>query len=434
MKAIHKRLSLLLQSVLLLFLSPLFSQDPIPMRPLKSYLSWDLQMSPYAGGEDLLFALRLIEFGETRYFKNSPLTMGKEKAAQFFRLVEMLSIWFPADFFTMVLENEVFGHGYRVRDLHLHHMAKTKKIFFKAPPPYNSGYAKFTFQVLEKFSTTGASTISCAGIEASQILAKEMKMKWISSRTLDPRQAALYFVAEQNLTLYAMHLSKLKAQNVDGSDVSEYVQNVNYTYPTDLLTKNNIQNLSYFNFLDPMTFYAIYSWFYYVNCGKEGPIPMIYSNLPNLRFTLTPFGPQWVFENYFLIKDLPAYAYFSYGTHSKNRYLGIGFHIPSFIEIKKFSIGVRGDLWKQPKLLLFPGNVPFEEIDFEINPQTLPPLYSESDRRASEMGGALSVIGEYTKDSIGGFQLELGYKAEGYLAGYSLFSYPTVRTSLFFIF
>src|SRR5271154_580177 len=65
------------------------------MAPVVNKASWDLHMSPYAGGEDLLFATRVLEKLETYMLSKSPIAYAKSAYARFWRLSELISIWLP---------------------------------------------------------------------------------------------------------------------------------------------------------------------------------------------------------------------------------------------------------------------------------------------------------------------------------------------------
>jgi hypothetical protein len=147
--------------------------------------------------------------------------------------------------------------------------------------------------------------------------------------------------------------------------------------------------------------------------------------LPNVRLGLTPFGPEFFVENFLLQGKRPFYFYLKAGDHSDNLYTGLGFYAPRIWEIKKWSFGFRFDAWRQPKLLLEQGNIPFLDIDFDQKPNKSAPLYPYSEQHAMLLGAAGSVLIAYSNRS--GFEAELGYKSQGFLPGYSLRAFPTIR-------
>ena len=150
--------------------------------------------------------------------------------------------------------------------------------------------------------------------------------------------------------------------------------------------------------------------------------------LPGFRLGLTPFGPQVFFENFILQNKNPIYAYFSGGRHANNTYLGTGVYAPVAWNVSNWSFGVHIDLWHQPKLLLKPGNTPIQDINFNKKPSASDPLYSSAERHSMRLGGgAGSVIVGYKRMNNSGYEIEFGYKSEGFLPGYSLYAAPTLR-------
>ena len=407
----------------------------VPMTPSLSKISWDIDMSPYAGGEDLLFLHRGIEKIDIYFLHKNPMPYSKTASARFWRLTELISVWLPLNYFAMLVQHEVFGHGYRIRDFQNHHLARVDSYSFDAPPPYGTGGGSTSFSISSHFTTTGTSAISSAGIEANSILALLTKLKWLESKRIDPRQAVLYLLSEQDITLYISSLKEKGVRGMDGHDITDYIRALNYTYPDHLLSKGRLRSLSWISLADPFTFYAVYSWFRYLSCGKETKIPMIASlYLPGLRLGLTPFGPQVFFDNFFLRGGTPLYAYLSGGNHADNTYVSMGVYAPKLWSVWKWFFGFRFDLWRQPKLLLQPGRVSIEDIDFHVKPSTSSPLYSYSERHTMRLGGAGSLIAEYRGSKVWGYEVELGYKSQGFLPGYSLYAFPTARLSFLLTF
>lgn len=414
----------------------LHSKEPfVTMAPVTNQLTYDLNWSPYAGGQDLLFADRVLEKFETYMLSSTCMAYEKTSFARFLRLSELVAIWLPINYFAMVLQHEVFGHGYRIRDLNEHQLARVSGYEFNGPPPYDWGGAATSYFMSSQITTSEESAIAIGGVEATAILAWLTKLKWLESGRIDPRQSILYLLSEQDLTLYIGSLEPEDAEDLDGHDIQGYIKTLNYTYPDTLLTKGKLRALSWINLADPFTFYAIFSWFHYLSSGKETKIPMIASMyLPSFRLGLTPFGPEVFFENYFLQNKIPLYAYIKAGNHAKNNYFGAGVYAPHLWSIWKWSFGLRADIWRQPKLLLQPGSTPFFDIDFDEQPSSEDPLYSASQRHAKRIGGAGSILSQYQATERFGYEIELGYKSQGFLPGYSLWAFPTVRINLNILF
>lgn len=413
---------------LLFFPLLLFATCPIQQFHKATYkVGWDIHFSPYAGGEDILFLHRTLERAEGFIVGLSPVCYSKEPSAIFWRFSELYMGWLPLNYLATVAQHEVFGHGYRIRDIN-RGRAKVEGYSFNAPPPYGWGGASTSYNIGESLTTTEETAIAMGGVESTAILAQLTKFKWLESHYVDPRQTVLYLLSQHDLNLY---IGSLKTQDGDlnGHDIHAYIKSTNYTYTNNSISGARLRSLSWINLGDPFTYYSIYAWLRYIACGKETHIPMIpiycTGYLPGVRLGLTPFGPEFFFENYLAKGKRPVYFYFKGGRHSQNRYGGLGFYAPRIWSIRKWYIGLRFDAWRQPKLLLQPGQIPFAEIDFDQKPNRSDPLYPYSQQHDMRIGAAGSMIIAYHNRS--GFEMELGYKAQGFLPGYALRASPTVR-------
>jgi hypothetical protein len=411
----------------LLFPFLLLADPPKQFHEATYKVGWDIHFSPYAGGEDVLFALRAAERIEGYFVGKGPVWCSKEPSARLWRFSELYMGWLPLNYLAMVAQHEVFGHGYRIRDIN-RGRAKVLGYNFNTPPPYGDGGAATHYDISDSLTLTEETSIAMAGVESTAILANLTKLKWLEAHRIDPRQTALYLLGQYDLTLYLGSLD-LENDNLEGHDMHMYVQSLNYTYTNGTLSSSTLSALSWINLADPFTYYSIYAWFHYIVSGRETRIPMIpiydLGYLPTVRMGLTPFGPEFFLENYLLSGKSPIYFYLKGGSHSQNEYTGLGFYAPRIWERKNWFVGFRFDAWRQPKLLLQQGNVPFMEIDFSEKPNPEDPIYSYADQHAVRLGAAGSIIIAYSKSS--GCEFELGYKSQGFLPGYSLRASPTAR-------
>lgn len=375
---------------------------------------WDINMSPFAGGEDILFVHRGMEKIEGRIIRDTSMVNTKTAGAIYFRLMEMYLGWLPLDCLAVAVQHELFGHGYRIRDIG--HGTYVNSYGFDTPPPYGSGGAVTNYTISDSFTSTDDAAVSMAGVESTAILAQNTKLKWLESHWVDPRQTALYVFSQQDLNLYIGTLDVVDDEDLDGHDIDAYVRAVNNTYTDGTLTASRLSNLSWLCLADPFTFYSVYAWFRYVATGRETHIPMIHiygvGYLPTARLGLSPFGPEIFFENYLLKGRNPIYFYLKAGDHANNTYTGFGTYIPKLYIGEKWRFGLRFDAWRQPKLLLFPGSETGQ-------------LYTSDQQHNMHVGLAASIIAGFSKES--GFETELGYKSAGFLPGYSLRAAPTAR-------
>lgn len=413
-------------SVPVVFYEP--PEPPIQFHESPYSLGWDIHFSPYSGGPDVLFAQRCIERIEGFISKKSSIYYSKSFPARIWRLSDLVFGWMAINYLAVVVQHEIFGHGYRIRDINRGRV-KVNGYSFNAPIPYGPGGAATSYSISDHLTTTEETAIAMAGVESTAILAFLMKINWLMANFIDPRQVILYLLSEHDLNLY---IGSLNTQgDLDGHDISGYIKSLNQTYTSHLISGARLRSLSWINLADPFTYYSIYAWFHFISSGKETAIPMIpvwkMGLLPNARLGLTPFGPEFFVECYLRQEKKPFYFYVKGGNHSDNTYLGLGFFAPSIWTVGKWAFGARIDGWRQPKLLLTPAHTPVSDIDFDAKPNQADPLYSYSQQSQIIYSGAGSVLVSYQSAGRSGFQTELGYKAQGFLPGYALRPSPTAR-------
>lgn len=389
---------------------------------------WDINFSPFAGGENILFLHRAIERAEGYMISKSPIWYSHEPQARIWRLSELYLGWLPLNAIAVTAQHEVFGHGYRIRDIN-HGKIEVTGYSFNTPPPYGYGGAATSYVVSDAITTTDETCVAMAGVESTAVLAILTKFKWLESNYIDPRQTVLYLLSQHDLNLY---IGSLKTQgDLDGHDISAYIKSLNQTYTSHFISGARLRSLSWINLGDPFTFYSIYAWFRYILSGKETWIPMIpigrMGYLPNVRVGLTPFGPEFLLEGFLLDGSKPYYFYLKGGRHSNNNYFGLGFFAPSIWTLGSWSIGARFDAWRQPKLLLNPGRVNFLEIDFDRKPDQDNPIYPYSQQNSVRYGAGGSLLAAYKFKKRYGFETEIGYKAQGFIPGNALKAQPIAR-------
>ncbi len=385
-------------------------------------LSYDINMSPYAGGEDLLFGTRVVERGSIYLDQKTGAHLSRSLPARAWRAVELSLIYFPLNFFTSIVQHEVFGHGYRIRDINRNAIS-VNGYQFDFPPPYGSGNAETRFSFIpSRIFLPELTTISIAGIEAQSILAFQTSFKWLSLKRIDPRQVALYLVSRYALNIYGTDDSL----NSNENDLTSYTQTLNHTYSDGSLSVSHLKTLGLINLIDPFTYLSTYAWFKYVFSGKEMKLPIRY--IPSVRLGLTPFGPEYFLDQY-LLKNRPIYFYVKGARHAKNTSFGGGLFAPTLFQKKGWSLGMRFDFWNQPKLLLQEGRFSLRRLDLRERANKKNPLYSFHDQHTMRYGCGGSFIGSYQKNRALGFEIEIGGKTAGFLPGYSLYASPVVRIS-----
>ncbi|MDN3508027.1 MAG: hypothetical protein P0S94_03815, partial [Simkaniaceae bacterium] len=369
----------------------------------------DEYFSPYSGAASIQFAQWGLLKGEDTLF---PLSEEVTTAKIWGRLFEMLG-WSLVNSLGSVTQHEVFGHGYRLRELGI------------TPSSYSitpwSGGTSFGIPFSDPAGNYMAITI--AGLEANAIMGQQYKMHAMQAGCLDGRSATLYTASHLALFDYiiATHESRNTNKVIEGNDIEAYLALYNSTYPTDPLTLGQLTRWSLFSFLDPMTIYTWISEFYYIAFGEAWVFPVIeltdnITYLPNISVALAPYGPEAYLQNFFSINDHPLYGYIK----GAKRGVGLGIAYDYLLAKEKGSLGGKIDLWRQHQFITSATVGDIEEKRPLDRPELSNIVY----------GVAASLIGRYYLTPSFGFYAELGGKTAGYLPGYSLGGSLTARIGL----
>lgn len=399
----------------------------------------DIHFTPNAGAENIILLQKSFAKIENIVFPIPPNTITKDLPPSLYSLnnrmimgAKTLLFWIPFNASCTVTQHEIFGHGYRVRDLGTKYAEVT-------------GYAMYvvagstSIDITNKLTVSQSLAITIAGLEADAILAHKVKMKWLSNGKIDPRQSSLYALSALSLFGYALSVHETpKTVPKTGNDIINFLFELNTLYKDSNLTHSKLTNLSLIDLSDPFLIYSILSQIFYVNYGLPMNIPMLQIGstkyLASPRLALTPFGLQGYLDNFFVFKSIPTYLYLKWGKNGSNIYYGCGIENPSVLNWKTASLGFRADLWRQPDVLFQQGALSAKQIEAlpEGTPiSQIPPLYPSSLLTKRNIGGALSIIGTYGLVKWPArLYLELGFKSDGYLPGEALRASPIARGGL----
>ncbi|NGX34856.1 MAG: hypothetical protein K1060chlam1_01215 [Candidatus Anoxychlamydiales bacterium] len=373
----------------------------------------DLDFSPFSGAQNILTVHESLEKSFGYIFKNKP---EKNAIYSLLRIVELGFIWGPLARAEMVVQHEVFGHGYRVRDIG----SDRAKVFgykIDMPPPYGDGGGVTKYRFNSNLTSFQEIAISAGGVESTAILASRLKMKWMESLRLDPKKASLYLQSHLDLLNYGYSLKDNFLFADTGHDIESYIFWLNNTYYDDELKISDLKRAVAVNFLDPMMYYAIGAYFYYIFTGSDIKIPMITIKnvkfLPNVRLGLAPYGIEYFIENFLSYKNRAIYSYLRVGNHNNNTYFGVGLEYPRLCEFNLNTIGFRADLYHQPKIYSKEAMTIFEGLQVGYTKEELDEMI---------YGAAFSIIYDrkFSKKSDMSIFTEIGYKTDGFLPGFSV--------------
>ncbi|MEI8301419.1 MAG: hypothetical protein WCG10_07440 [Chlamydiota bacterium] len=379
----------------------------------------DPYYSPYMGSALFLTGHKSLEKIEDQWiFPSTPPKRGV--LASVGRIVELTLFWNPINSLICVVQHEVFGHGYRARSLH--DVAKVKSYSIGKPSPYGHGGGATFMSYKETIKIGQIQSVAIGGLESESILAREQKIKWLSSGYINPKSASLYDMAALSSFIYTF--AQKDDKFFSGNDLETYVNLLNILYPNDQISRHKLRSALKYNFIDPMLYYDIAASWYYIFTGKSLSIPMIslgsVSCLPNVHVDLAPYGIEYYLENYFLYEKSPFYTYIKAGKHGGNKYYGCGVHYDELIQSDKMSMGFRFDGWYQPNFL----------ADWELEQlfEGYRYRFVTTQLATSKLGAAASIVSRICiNNTLSFFYSDIGYKTEGYLPGFPLQKSMTLR-------
>ena len=331
-------------------------------------------------------------------------------------LIDML-----IDEYLMLVQHEVFGHGDKFREFNLINHTYEMNPFW----PYGdgSGWAWADYPKGREMSYHEEMAISFNGSQSNKILSKTMLNSILQSRNISYRQALLYTLTNSDLIHYVYSTEKpTNINSDDGNDILNYLfmlnkyeynkkyqeeigSNEEYLLFTDDfgLTLSKLKKVFLLDLLNPIQLYSIWTIgkIHILEGKSNSSIPMFnllqYRYLPQLNLGFTPFGLEYILNNYFCYNDKVLNMYVRYGEPTFYSFWGGGINTYNYFTTKYFYLDIKIDIWNQPSLLLY---------DDEI------------DKTSSGIGG--EIILKLSKKIItSNLQLytEIGYKNDGFIEG-----------------
>ncbi len=342
---------------------------------ISSPLVFDEYFSPHVGAS---FARSL----KGMYSKALPYDSERQSHRLLRLLVELPVI----DLNLAVINHEVFGHGFRLREFN------AKNIRYKIKFLSGSAGSDTAFAINKRIGVT------IGGIEASDVMAKQIRRDWQTSGSIALHEAPMYFAGSIDQLNY-IYLTK----DSTGHDINHYVSEINTLYGKNILTKRKLKQWASLGFLDPFLWYSMISMGEYVQSNQQSyAFPMLSLSqelkyLPGLRMVLTPHGPEAQFNNYFKYKDaVPFELSVNYGVLSERRSWSIALESSRLLTLEKtFDVGARFMVWKQPKI-----------FDTDVN------LITAAVK--NKAGGLLTLLGQYRVTKHAAVLMEAGYKTAGF--------------------
>ena len=328
------------------------------------------------------------------------------------RFAKYFLVDIPINFSFIHFNHEYYGHGSRYREFDL---GKIDYQFY-SPPPYGEGggYAKIS-KWPENFNIQKKITIWQGGVEAHDLLNKNLSLNWISRGESYYNENILYLWTWQDRFQYIQHFDTLPS-NINGAlyDPEGYIWLLNHNAGVDnpenlIMSLDDLHKKEMLNLFNPFVWYSLYAQLktYIFDGNTTASLPTLkfseFNYLPSLRTTLTPFGPEYHLENYIKYKNIVSLIDLSIGDQTfYHNWWGLGINLNNIYERNQYSFDLNLNTWNQPK---FEFNNEFSEI---------------SD---NELGIAASIRLYYDIKGINlpvSIVTEIGYKSAGFIQGYSL--------------
>ena len=320
---------------------------------------WDNNASSIANADNLISAHRILYEFENKNIKLSYWKEDNWKRKSFgigYRLAKTVLLDFQIDYLTYLLQHEVFGHGYRYREFE--YKDNSYNISMAFPYGKGGGFARWGFTDYNRqLGEHEEIIIRSGGMEATTILSKTLQRKWLIRGDINYRESLLYLLSLHDYTSYIIG-TKLSNTEDPRNDVDNYLRTVNASYgytseDTYQLTLNDITKRTSVNLINTFQLFAIYTYLkVYLFDGEERfSYPMVnlgsYKWLPSIRFGLTPFGSEFIIENYFKTENSILQFDFRFGDNKLDSYWGGGLSYYRNIS-QNIQIGSFVDFWNQP--------------------------------------------------------------------------------------
>lgn len=385
-------------------------------------LIYDQKQSAVMGAQNLTMVHQVLYSFQDKHIRDTLFienTLLKKSTGIGYRIAKLMLLDQPIDQFISLTQHEVFGHGFRYREF------EYEKIFYNLNLSYpygkGGGYSgAWNGNIAPTLQERNV--LNIGGVEANRLLADNITHQVLLDNKIHYRQGLLFYWAQNNLFRY-LWTSRTGQRSLNNSnDMNNYVNIINTLYSNNSEKKHNLttlSNQSFVSLINPMQLYALYAvvYVYGIKGQKSVPqIPMIrISNiryLPALNYSLTPFGSQYHFVNYFRYNKALIIADIALGDKTVNEFYGVSLKGFNLVNKQKITINAHLDIWNQPAL--------------ELEKYTKP----ESANRSGEAVKLDIHYRLYNRPNQLGLFIQLGYKSKGFLLGEMLAETPILRFGL----
>jgi hypothetical protein len=392
-------------------IQPALSQTQYP-------IAVDADLSPHSAGVALLTLQRGVAEFEDRILVPRPFheTGVRRRALGFgYRFGKLLLLDSPQDELLGLVNHEVFGHGFRFRELGL----KGISYDIKLPPPYGPGTGAASYESSDRpLEPAELMAIDVAGIEANNVAAQALALRAVGRSAIHYREANAYLLSILDGVSYVMRASD--ATEVSGDDVADFLVDLNAANRgvAAPLRARSLKRGAAVAFANPMIAYAGYAVFVsYLGQGRPfSRIPSIRLGsvryLPWFRFQMTPYGTEWISDHTFARATSVLSVSVRSGNARTMRTVGAEVQMVNVVVTDRITVNAAGELWRQPALQ-------------EIRPDSRP-----RPRMGGLATGTVMMSAFGSARSAASVLLQAGFKSAGFTAGERLPRGAIVRVGL----
>jgi hypothetical protein len=259
------------------------------------------------------------------------------------------------NFFLVVVNHEVYGHGFRARSLGIPISHYSFNFLGLGGVTHFQRSHRLLFALDDE-----RLLLTIGGSEANNVLARQLLFKSFRKLSLDSRTYGLFLDASLDLPQYVLSTYFSETiRNMLGNDILCYIREINHKHSTNGIDMDKLVRGTLLSLCNPILYISLWAQLDYLFTGKDSfIIPHLrlghINYMPLIRMGLTPFGLMHYLENYighgnktFLVSISGGHSpYYTRG------YGGIQLQTDELWTYKNYGLDVIGNLWHQPKMQL----------------------------------------------------------------------------------
>lgn len=378
------------------------------------------QGAPAAMSENLLTADRAVDWALDKGLASRYDTLRTPRGI-LRRAVRMALVDVPVDYLPMLLQHEAFGHGTRFREAGYASYAISVHPLW----PYGDGHGNtFGSGAPADVSLDVSLAINGAGMDANDMFARALRMRWVADGRLDRHQAHLYALNAGNRPAYVWRSGRGLTYGTRDGDVNLLLGGLNArnggrSISGRPLDAEDLRYRTLASLLDPFAWIALWSALgtHLVEGRPESPLPMLSLGgaraLPLVRTGFAPYGPEYYLECLLARGRRTVSVTWRQSDPGMEDAYGLGASVRELAAWGEWRLDGRAEAWRQPRLRLTGS-------------------WKDQLGRPTEAGNGGGLWLAFRWREARGLLLEVGGKSRGYVQGEPLGAVLMARGGLSF--